>query len=160
MPEVVLAHQVDFATWRKASSHFVRAGVLPESIFWQVAQAGQEAAWSAEPAQNPPDPPQGINLSRRFVGVLAQALQAHDPERFTILYRIVYRLAYAGLALTDTTDPDLLWLRQPWRLSGQIRCIFVKFFPRLPRRERVTYCIARQSIIFWKPTPITAWSGM
>lgn len=42
MPEVVLAHQVDFATWRKASSHFVRAGVLPESIFWQVAQAGQE----------------------------------------------------------------------------------------------------------------------
>lgn len=112
MPEVVLAHQVDFATWRKASSHFVRAGVLPESIFWQVAQAGQGAAWSAGPAQNPPEPPQGLNLSRRFVGVLAQALQAHDPERFTILYRIVYRLAYAGLALTDTTDPDLLWLRQ------------------------------------------------
>lgn len=112
MPEVVLAHQVDFATWRKASSHFVRAGALPESVVWRVAGAGQDAVWSAEPAQNPPDAPSGLNLSRRFVGVLAQALQAHDPERFATLYRIVYRLAYAGLVLTDTTDPDLLWLRQ------------------------------------------------
>lgn len=112
MPEVVLAHQVDFATWRNATRQYVLAGVLPDSLHWRVGMAGLDALWSADPAIEPPAAPPALNLTRRFVGVLGQALQRRDAERFTRLYRIVYRVAHDGLDLTDTSDPDMKWLRQ------------------------------------------------
>ena len=113
MPEVVLAHQVDFVTWRNASRHYVTAGFLPESVEWRVATAGQAVPWSAEPIQqNPTQPPAALSLSRRFIGALGQAMQVRDPERFARLYRILYRLAHTGLELTETSDPDLVWFRQ------------------------------------------------
>lgn len=115
MPEVVLAHPVDFATWRHATRHFVLAGVLPEALNWRVADAGQGVAWTPDVPQEPQHPsaaPPALNLSRRFVGVLGQALQMRAPERFTVLYRIVYRLVHDGLDLANKQDPDLLLLRQ------------------------------------------------
>lgn len=124
MPEVVLAHQVDFATWRNAARHFVLAGVVPDSVHWRVGRAGQDTPWSAAPAASPPTPLAGLSLPLRFVGVLGQALQVRDAERFTRLYRIVYRLAYDGLKRTDTSDPDLLWLRQA---VAQVRADTIRF---------------------------------
>ena len=113
MPEVVLAHQVDFATWRAASRYFVLAGVLPQSLRWRVATTTQDIAWSVPSTDHPPaQPPQVFTLSRRFVGVLGEALQARAPGRFELLYRIVYRLAHEGLELTSRHDPDLQQLRQ------------------------------------------------
>ncbi len=115
MPEVVLAHQVDFATWRSACRHFVLAGVEPEGLHWRVAATVQDTPWSAGLSQilpaNPANPAP-MSLSRRFVGVLGQALQVRDPARFTVLYRILYRLTHDGLELGHTHDPDLMWLRQ------------------------------------------------
>ncbi|MFT8418786.1 MAG: UdgX family uracil-DNA binding protein [Acetobacter sp.] len=112
MAEVVLAHQVDFATWRNATRQYALAGALPDSLRWRVGSVGQDALWTATPATDQPTFSPALNLSRRFVGVLGQALQRRDAERFTRLYRIVYRLAHDGLDLTDASDPDLMWLRQ------------------------------------------------
>ncbi|WP_338332530.1 UdgX family uracil-DNA binding protein [Acetobacter sp. LMG 32666] len=113
MLEVVLAHQVDFATWRAASRHYVLAGVLPQSLRWRVAVTPQDIVWSAPSMDHSPaQPSQALTLSRRFVGVLGEALQAHDPERFDVLYRIMYRLTHGELELTSRSDPDLQQLRQ------------------------------------------------
>ena len=113
MPEVVLAHQVDFATWRSASRFFVHAGAVPQDLHWSVAPTELQAQHLVEPSRMFPEPAVPVmNLSRRFVGGLGQALQARDPERFARLYRILYRLAHGRLELTDTHDPDLQWLRQ------------------------------------------------
>lgn len=111
MPEVVLAHQVDFATWRSASRYFVHLGTEPEALHWTVASIGAAQQYGAGTAQYPAPAPV-MNLSRRFALALGQALQLHDPERFARLYRIMYRLAHDGLELTDLHDPDLVWLRQ------------------------------------------------
>ncbi|MCP1213069.1 UdgX family uracil-DNA binding protein [Acetobacter okinawensis] len=111
MPEVVLAHQVDFATWRSASRYFVHLGTEPEALHWTVASIGPEQQYGAGTAQYPATAPV-MNLSRRFALALGQALQLRDPERFAHLYRIMYRLAHDGLELTDLHDPDLVWLRQ------------------------------------------------
>lgn len=107
MPEVVLAHQVDFATWHRASRYFVHAGTVPQDLRWSVASIEQQMQRPTFPESAPT-----MQLSRRFVGGLGQALQVRDPERFARLYRIMYRLAHDGLDLTDTHDPDLQWLRQ------------------------------------------------
>ncbi|OUJ14084.1 UdgX family uracil-DNA binding protein [Acetobacter okinawensis] len=112
MPEVVLAHQVDFATWHSASRYFVHLGTVPEALHWTVAPIGAEEQYGAGTAQTYPAPPPVLTLSRRFAVALGLALQLHDPARFARLYRIMYRLVHDGLELTDLHDPDLMWLRQ------------------------------------------------
>lgn len=124
MPEVILAHQVDFVTWRHAARHFVQANVPPEALTWRVAATEQEQPWSAIQQEGQSADQPVLNLSRRFVGILGQALQASDPERFTLMYRIVYRLACKELALTDGHDSDLQQLRQ---LVTAVRADTLKF---------------------------------
>lgn len=112
MYEVVLAHQVDFETWRNAARHYVQAGVVPESVVWRVATTEQDQPWTPRALQQGLEPAQpAFNLSRRLVGALGQAIQVCDPQRFAMLYRILYRLEHEALDLTNIHDPDLQWLR-------------------------------------------------
>ncbi|ARW48519.1 UdgX family uracil-DNA binding protein [Acetobacter pasteurianus] len=111
MVEIVLAHQVDLATWRAAARHYVQKQVLPESISWRVAGKG-EAPWKLE-APESADNDAPLNLPRKLVTAVLEALQAHYPERFALLYRVVYRFAHGLLDMEDLReDPDIQRLRE------------------------------------------------
>ena len=111
MVEIVLAHQVDLATWRAAARHYVQKQVLPESISWRVAGKG-EAPWKLE-APDSADNDAPLNLPRKLVTAVLEALQAHPPERFALLYRVVYRFAHGLLDMEDLReDPDIQRLRE------------------------------------------------
>ncbi len=112
MTEILLAHQVDLATWRWAARHHVFAGTRPEELTWRVqpsallfqSQPDAQAAFSVseEEKQEP------LRLSRRLVEQLVLAIQAHDPERFTLLYRLVFRVMHEGLdPRAHANDPDV-----------------------------------------------------
>lgn len=111
MVEIVLAHQVDLATWRAATRHYVQKQVLPESISWRVAGKG-ETPWKLQ-APNSVDNDEPLNLPRKLVTAVLEALQARQPERFALLYRVVYRFTHGLLDMEDIReDPDIQQLRE------------------------------------------------
>jgi probable DNA metabolism protein len=108
MPICALAHDTDWTGWRRATRAFVIAATEPADLTWTTGGDG--------------DPVPAINgnftLSRTLVSLAAQAFQARDPERFGVLYSLVWRAHHGGLALDDTEDLDLRLARR-WALAAR-----------------------------------------
>ena len=98
MREVVLRGETDWDGWRTAARALVLDGVPPEALRWRVGEG---------PAALPEARPGGFALPRALVALAAQAIQARDPERFALLYRLVWRVHAGEPVLEDRGDPDL-----------------------------------------------------
>ena len=97
MPGCALAHDTDWTGWRRATRALVLSGVEPAELTWTTAGGGAPV----------PDVDGTFTLSRALVALAAQAFQAREPERFGLLYTLVWRAHHGGLALTEGDDPDL-----------------------------------------------------
>ena len=106
MPICAIAHETDWTGWRHAARAFVLAGVEPSDLTWTISGAGE----SAPPIEG------SFTLPRNLVSLLAQAFQAREPERFGLLYSLVWRSHHGILALSDDEDPDLR-MAQRWALA-------------------------------------------
>jgi DNA polymerase len=101
-PRIVLAREADWDGWRRATRALVLGGVPPEAIRWSVGVDGS----ASDPL---PTPAEGtFNVSRALVALAETALLARDPERFALLYRLVWR-AHRGErhAFERATDPQV-----------------------------------------------------
>lgn len=76
--------------------------VLPESITWRVAGKGQ-TPWVLE-ALDSTDNDAPLNLPRKLVTAVLEALQAHHPGRFELLYRVVYRFTHGLLDMENLRE--------------------------------------------------------
>ena len=113
----MLAHEVDWGGWRNSARDLALGGVRPEDVVWSVQApddlfAGGEDAPVARPAGT-------FNVSRALVELAETAIQARDPERFALLYRLIWR-AHSGErhVLELTTDPDV---QRVTRLAQAVR---------------------------------------
>jgi uracil-DNA glycosylase len=88
MRRVVLANETDWEGWRKATRSLVLAGVAPEDVRWSVRSHDEEG----DPLQEETG---SFGVPRALVSLASLAIQARDPERFNLLYRLVWR-ANAG----------------------------------------------------------------
>jgi len=93
MRRIVLANETDWEGWRKATRSLVLAGVPPEEVRWAVRSHDEEG----DPLQEASG---SFGVSRRLIAVASLAIQARDPSRFDLLYRLVCR-ANAG----EDSDP-------------------------------------------------------
>ena len=109
MATVALRGETDWDGWRSATRALVLADVPPEAVRFVI-----------DPAAAAPSPPGagGFAVPRALVALAAQAIQARDPERFALLYRLVWR-AHAGMPVLD--DPDAPDLRQARALALAVR---------------------------------------
>jgi DNA polymerase len=107
MPRIVLARETDWDGWRAATRAHVLAGTPPESLTWSIG--------------GPPDPlPEGpvvqagasFGVPRALVALAAQAIQARDPARFDLLYRLVWRAQAGEPLLEQRDDPELTRARR------------------------------------------------
>ena len=106
MRSVVLAHEVDWEGWRNAARSLALEGVKPDQVVWSV---GTPDDLFAEGDRDQPPPATGtFNVSRALVSLSETTIQSRDPERFTKLYRLIWR-AHAGEKhlLDIVTDPDV-----------------------------------------------------
>ena len=100
---------------------FVLAGVEPADLTWTVAGIGANtgtgtgADTDSETGDAVPEREGGFNLPRSLVALAAVAFQAREPERFGLLYALIWR-AHQG-----TLDPDDLDLRLARRWSLSVR---------------------------------------
>ena len=118
MKQITLAHEVDWETWRSSARALALEGVPPEQTLWSVGQP--DDLFADEPAPPPPAPPSGtFTVPRALVTLAETAIQHHDPERFALLYRLVFR-AHAGEKhiLEMTSDPDV---QRVGRLAQSVR---------------------------------------
>ena len=106
MPICSLAHDTDWAGWRRAARAFVLAEVEPAELTWTVGGNGDPV----------PEIEGGFTLSRTLVALAVQAFQAREAERFGLLYSIVWRAHHGGIDLTDAEDLDLRLARR-WALA-------------------------------------------
>jgi len=96
MHTIALSGETDWTGWRTAARALVLGGVTPDAVRWQVGGAGD-----ALPAADG-----GFGLSRALVDLAALAIQSRDPDRFALLYRLVWRAHGGERVLELAADPD------------------------------------------------------
>jgi DNA polymerase len=103
MPRIVLARETDWDGWRAATRAHVLAGTPPETLTWSIG------ATTADPCPEGPLPQAGgsFGVPRALVALAAQAIQARAPDRFDLLYRLVWRAQAGEPVLEQRDDPEL-----------------------------------------------------
>jgi probable DNA metabolism protein len=124
METVTLAHQTDLDGFRAAARALVRRSVPPPLVGWRVA--GSAAGLFEEPSPPPaPEPavpgvvvPE-LKVPRAFLA-LAEAVVCHsDPERFGLLYRLLWRLKVEPRLMEIPTDRDMAAARRMEKSVGR-----------------------------------------
>ena len=103
----------DFEFWREQARTLVQCEVPPDRIAW-VEPGGNGDLFAAAPAAEserampvPPADARLVRASKRFVTLARNAILHSDPERFALLYRLLWRLQANGRIMEDKADPDV-----------------------------------------------------
>jgi DNA polymerase len=103
---VTLDNKIDFDGWRKAARSLVLNDVCPADVTWKVRDAETDL-FAAETSPLPDTPAGTFNVPAKFVELSRSAILHRDPERFAILYRLLWRLRSNHDLLNVATDPDV-----------------------------------------------------
>jgi len=108
MQVIRLKTETDFAGWRHAARRLRRTKTPPESVLWTVD--GQAVLLDSTPG-DPGEPPRGsggaFSVSREFLDLAEKVICHRAPERFALLYRLLWRLADEPNLMKISTDPEL-----------------------------------------------------
>ncbi|HEX6037610.1 TIGR03915 family putative DNA repair protein [Longimicrobium sp.] len=130
---IEVAIEPTFAAWRAAARRLLLDGVEPRDVAWRDADDAQQGlglALAAD-AAGLARPQDAFRVSKRFVE-LAQAAACHaDPERWGLLYRLLWRQTHGEPRLMDVaSDPDvhrLLRMEKAVRRDTHKMKAFVRF---------------------------------
>jgi uracil-DNA glycosylase len=103
---ITLDSETDFEGWRNAARSLVLNDVPPADVTWKVR--GEEPELFEQEISPLPDAPEGaFNVPAKFVELARAAILHRDPERFAILYRLLWRLRSNHDLLNLATDRDV-----------------------------------------------------
>ena len=107
---ILLPGQADFPAWRRQARRLLAAEVPPERVEWRVAGDPAGLFGAASPPAD--STPVTASVPRNFLEQAEIAIRHRDPERFALLYRLLWRVTRgeAGL-LQVATDPDIVRLQ-------------------------------------------------
>lgn len=98
----------DFDLWRERARALVQCGVAPEQVVWSApGTSGDLFAQGDTDLPNPPDAAPPVRANRRFVSLARNAALHSEPERFALLYRLLWRLQRNPRIMEDKADPDV-----------------------------------------------------
>lgn len=98
----------DFAFWRERARLLVQCGVSPERVAW-IEPGGSGDLFSGGESKLPVPPPEAPQprASKRFLQLAKNAALHSDPERFALLYRLLWRHQANPRIMEDKTDNDV-----------------------------------------------------
>lgn len=118
---VLLDGETDFAGFRAAARRLLADAVPPEAVLW-LTQAGTGAGdlFAGEPhAHTHPAPLTATAAVPKGFVALCQTVVLHDdPQRFALLYRLLWRLVHEPALRADALDSDRL---QAGRMEKAVR---------------------------------------
>lgn len=100
-----LAHPADFEGWREQARALAQRWVAPDDIVWHVKGEGRDL-FAAMPRRAREDL-RAVSVPRTFPELAEAAICHSDPERFALLYRLLWRLQAERDLLRVATDPDV-----------------------------------------------------
>ena len=106
---VRLAGETDLAGFRSHARKLLAAGALPESVQWSTGAQGDDLFDNAqaEGIEVEGSPPR-MAVPASFVTLCEGVVQHRDPQRFALLYRLLWRLAHEPALRHDPLDTDML----------------------------------------------------
>ena len=98
----------DFAFWRERARGLVQCDVPPDRVAWvEPGGTGSLFAHGDRRLPVPDDPTRPVRASKRFVSLARNAALHSEPERFALLYRLLWRLQTNPRLLEDRADPEV-----------------------------------------------------
>ncbi|ABA05513.1 phage SPO1 DNA polymerase-related protein [Nitrobacter winogradskyi Nb-255] len=140
---IILDGETDFDGWRRAARALALNNAAPHDVVWRAP--GNEPDLFTPAAAALPDGPfvSTFNIPARFIELAQAAILHRDPERFALLYRLLWRLRMNHDLLDIATDQDVVRIRdmvRAVRRDEHKMHAFVRF--REIGRERDTHFIA------------------
>jgi DNA polymerase len=114
--EARLAGETDLAGFREEARALLAHQVPPDAVEWRTARA-QNAEFFTDPsdtrsrADTTPKAASAI-VPASFLRLCEVVVLHHDPERFGLLYRLLWRLVHEPTLRNDAIDPDMLHAHQ------------------------------------------------
>ncbi len=109
MITVALQSHADFDEWRGHARHLLQRGVSPERVQW--LEPGMQSLFSDNVDPLPAASP-AARVSAAFLDLAKGVVPNKDPQRFALLYRILWRLQHGTPRLMeDLTDDDIIRAR-------------------------------------------------
>ncbi len=112
--EARLASETDVAGFREEARLLLRQQVPPEAVHWRTAQA-QNSDHFSEPGLDRPREATRVAsaiVPASFLRLCEVVVLHHDPDRFALLYRLLWRLVHEPGLRNDPVDPDMLHAHQ------------------------------------------------
>jgi len=112
MPHIHLAHATDWAGFRAHARALIAQGVPPTQVLWQVAGSQEPDLFAAEP-----EPPYAVDeqgpaeatlrVPARFIALCQSVILHSDPDRFSLLYGLLWRLSRQAGFRHDQLDAGM-----------------------------------------------------
>jgi uracil-DNA glycosylase len=113
--------QPTLESWRAAARGLLAEGVAPDQVVWREAakQGGLFDSVVVADASTTRDAGSDFRVPRAFVEIADAAARHTDPERWRLLYSVLFRIARGGAPdlLASEGDPDVVRLK---RIAKQI----------------------------------------
>lgn len=97
----------DFDFWREAARGLVQASISPERVAWVEPSGDGDLFAAGEPVPAPGPDAAPVRANKRFVSLAKNAILHSDPERFGLLYRVLWRLQRNPRMMEDKADPEV-----------------------------------------------------
>ncbi len=108
MPTIRLAALNDFAEWRAIARALLLSGTPPEEVVWHEPGAVNDLFGGNDSAAPPAIPGRRVGVvPERFIGMAQTAICHSDPERFALLYRLLWRMQKQAGLLATLSDVDV-----------------------------------------------------
>ncbi len=105
MHHIVLDSETDFEGWRQAARALALNDIAPADVRWTRAQG--DADLFAPERSELPEAGGTFNVPADFVALCKEVILHRSPERFSLLYRLLWRLRQNHDLLAIASDPDV-----------------------------------------------------
>lgn len=110
MRTVLLQSLNDFDEWRGQARELLRAGIAPEDVIWRDPLSEAGLFEQGEQVQQVGEVRPVGAVPPGFIELAPKVLCHSDPERFDLLYRLLWRLQADRGVLEIASDPDIVRL--------------------------------------------------
>ncbi len=125
MQHARLAHPTDWPGFRAQARALIAQGVAPTQVLWQVAGLEEPDLFSAEPEApyavadqasgqaaraspaEPAEPQATLRVPAHFIALCQSVILHSDPDRFSLLYSLLWRLSRQAGFRHDQLDPGM-----------------------------------------------------
>ncbi|MEO7885682.1 MAG: TIGR03915 family putative DNA repair protein [Polaromonas sp.] len=110
---VTLQGQADFEGFRRAARGLLAQNLLPEQVSWQCSSTPADVTPNAGTAHSPAfsDAP-SVSVPPEYMALCQAAVMHRSPQRFNVLYRLLWRLVHEPELRHNQLDPDMALARQ------------------------------------------------